>query len=287
MTTHAHLLSRAFLAVGLWLYWEAGKRRDLGSWVACGLALGVAFLCRPFETFFIALPFLIDTLYRFALRKPGAARAMLGLLIGGIGPIALFAIYNYAFSGNPLLPPRFMPGGWGQFDLESLEKPWTAGVIWGRFGSNTSYNLLMLGIWFLGPLGIVLVMAGVLVNRFTKLLGFSVLSVLLLGLLHDDHGIHSVGPIHYSECAVPLTFISVAGLKWIAELLRTRGLDTRTPACCAALAVLIGLGTFDAWNALALRKQAQVQQGVYGFLEESGIGNAVVLADQFAQTGFL
>ena len=49
-------------------------------------------------------------------------------------------------------------------------------------------------------------------------------------------------------------------------------------------AVIIGLGTFNSWNALALRKQAQIQQGVYGFLEASGISNAVVVADQFAQT---
>ena len=284
MTTHTHLLSRAFLAVGLWLYWEAGERQVLGWWAACGLALGVAFLCRPFETSFIALPFLIDAVFRFAIRKQGAARAVFGLLIGAVGPLLLFAVYNYSFSGNALLPTRFMPGGWGQFDLESLEKPWTAGVIWTRFGANTGYNLLMLSIWFLGPLGIVLVMAGALVDRLTKLLGLSVLSVLLLGLLHDDHGIHSVGPIHYSECAVPLAFISVAGLKRITDRLRALGLDSRVPACCVVFALLVGLGTFNTWNSLALRKQAQIQQGVYGFLETSGIGNAVVLADQFALT---
>jgi hypothetical protein len=177
-----------------------------------------------------------------------------------------------------------MPGGWGQFDLDSIEKPWTAAVIWNRLGTNTGHNLLMLGIWFLGPLGIALVFAGVLANRFTKLLGLGVLSVLLLGLLHDDHGIHSVGPIHYSECAVPLTFISVAGLKSIADWLRARGMDSWTPACCVVFAVLIGLGTFNTWNSLALRKQAQIQQGVYGFLEKSGISNAVILGDQFGQT---
>jgi hypothetical protein len=177
-----------------------------------------------------------------------------------------------------------MPGGWGQHDLDSLEKTWTAEVIWNRFGTNTGYNLLMLSVWFLGPLGIALVAAGVLVDRFTKLLGLGVLSVLLLGLLHDDHGIHAVGPIHYSECAVPLTFISVAGLKRLADWLRNHGLDTRAPTCCVLLATLVGLGTFNLWNSLALREQAQIQHGVYGFLEASGIGNAVVLGDQFAQT---
>jgi hypothetical protein len=284
MTTHAHLLSRACLALGLWCYWEAGKRQAFRWWAVCGLALGAGFLCRPFETFFIALPLLVDTLLGIGLRKPGAARAAFGLLVGGIGPVVLFAVYNYAFSGDPFLPPRFMPGGWGQHDLDSLEKTWTAEVIWNRFGTNTGYNLLMLGIWFLGPLGIALVSAGVLVDRFTKLLGLGVLSVLLLGLLHDDHGIHSVGPIHYSECAVPLTFISVAGLKRLADWLRNHGLDTRAPTCCVLLATLVGLGTFNLWNSLALREQAQIQHGVYGFLEASGIGNAVVLGDQFAQT---
>jgi hypothetical protein len=156
--------------------------------------------------------------------------------------------------------------------------------LWNRFGANTSYNLFMLSIWFLGPLGLLLVAAGATVDSFTRRLGLGVVAVLGLGLLHDDHGIHSVGPIHYSECVVPLVFLSVAGLKRITDGLRGWGANIEILACCAAAALVIGLGTFNGWNALALREHAQAQHGIYGFLENSKISHAVVLADQYGRT---
>ena len=48
-------------------------------------------------------------------------------------------------------------------------------------------------------------------DHFTRLLGLGVLTDLLLALFHTNMGLHSVGPIHYSECAVPLTVIAVHG----------------------------------------------------------------------------
>ena len=142
----------------------------------------------------------------------------------------------------------------------------------------------MLSIWFLGPLGILLVAAGATTDHHTRLLGLSVVSALGLGLLHDDHGIHAVGPIHYSECAVPLVFLSVAGLKRITDWFRNLGASIDGIACCIASAIVIGLGTFNLWNALALREQAQIQRDIYGFLEDSEIHHSVVLADQFGRT---
>ena len=47
----------------------------------------------------------------------------------------------------------------------------TSWSLWQRFGDNLSYNVLMLAIWFLGPMGLVLVAAGALTDRFTRLLG--------------------------------------------------------------------------------------------------------------------
>jgi len=287
MTTHAHLLSRALLAVGLWLYWEAEKRQAFSNWVICGLVVGVGFFCRPFEISFIMLPFLVDLLLKIALRpeqRQAATRALLGLAVGSIGPVILLAIYNSLLSGNPLLPPRFVAGGWGDdFELASLSQPWSIELFWNRFGANSSYNLFMLSIWFLGPLGIFLVAAGSTFDHFTKLLGLGVVSALGLGLLHDDHGIHAVGPIHYSECVVALLFLSVAGLKRIVDWLRGLGASVEVLACCVASALVIGLGTFNGWNALALREQAKIQRDIYGFLEDSEISHAVVVSAQFAR----
>ncbi len=284
MTTHAHVLSRAFLAIGLWLFWEASERPGMRIWAACGAALGLGFLCRPFETAFLILPLVGDILLRCTLRKR-SPDALFGLFAGVIGPLLFFGWYNYSISGNPLLPARFMPGSWGeQWELAALSKPWDAWLIWNRFGANASYNLFMLCVWFLGPLGVVLVAFGVTADRFCRLLGLSVASALALALLHDDHGIHAVGPIHYSECAVPLTFIAVAGLKRIVEQLRTLGVSYRPLACCAVSALVVGLGSFNAWNNVSLRRQALIQHDVYEFLESSDIGRSVVFADQFGLT---
>jgi hypothetical protein len=142
----------------------------------------------------------------------------------------------------------------------------------------------MLSIWFLGPLGLILVAAGATADSFTRRLGLGVASVLGLGLLHDDHGIHAVGPIHYSECVVPLVFLSVAGLKRITDRLRGLGIRSDVLVCCTASALVFGLGTFNGWNALALREQAQTQRHIYGFLEDSKIDHAVILADQYGRT---
>ena len=131
---------------------------------------------------------------------------------------------------------------------------------------------------------IVLVTSGVLVDRFTRLLGLSVMSVLVLGLLHDDHGIHAVGPIHYSECAIPLTYISVAGLASLAGHLRRLGIGVRGFASAIVAVLVIELGTFNVWNGLALRAHAGIQQRVYGFVESANLGSAIVLADQFGLT---
>ena len=62
------------------------------------------------------LPFFVDLLVRAAFRRDDrkeAAHALLGLVAGGIGPIILLAIHNSALSGDPLLPARFVAGGWG------------------------------------------------------------------------------------------------------------------------------------------------------------------------------
>ena len=277
LTTHAHLLSRGLLALSLVLFIRADSDGSRMRWTLTGLALGAGFLCRPAEIACLAFPLLGDRLVRAVRHEPGALRAVAGLLLGGAVPVLVLALHNWQITGDPLLPPRFGPGAVFWFQTE-------AASLWNRFGANTSYNLFMLTIWFLGPLGVLLVSLGAMTDRFTRLLGLGVLMVLGLGLFHDDHGLHIVGPIHYSECVIPLTILAVHGLANLVDKCRRLGLGLTQLASMLFAALVVGLGSFNALHASALHRQAQVQDTIYGFVESSGVHHAVVLAPQFATT---
>ena len=275
MTTHAHLASRALLAVALLAFWMADRSGGFGRWTLAGGLLGLAFVCRPLEIAFFSVPIVVWTVIQAVRRAPAYRAALPGLVAGVLGPAAIFVWHAYAMTGNPWLPARFATS---QTDV-------TAVSMWTRFGDNFTYNAFMLAIWFLGPLGLALVAAGVLTDRFTKLLGWCVLADLCLALFHNNPGLHIVGPIHYSECAVPLTIVATHGLANIVQAVRRHGLDARAVAAPIAAALVLGLGTFTAVQALALRGQAQVQRDIYDAIEDAvrdpGGGKAVVLAPHF------
>lgn len=251
-TTHAQLASRAFFSLALLAFSSADLKGGLDKWVLTGAGMGLMFLCRPPETVFLCAPLVVWALVQTARRTPEYRPALVGLAAGFLPALALFFWQCYATTGNPLLPARFAANA---VDVTSTS-------LWSRFGDNMSYNVLMLALWFLGPLGLLLVAAGVLKDRFTRLLGVSVAADLCLALFHDNSGLHIVGPIHYSECAVPLTVLATAGM---AKLVRLVGNDQAALRLRSALAVglTLGLGTFTLIEALALRNQAQLQHTIY------------------------
>ncbi len=85
-TTHAHLLSRAFLACALYFYVSAREESAKRSWAACGFFLALAFCCRPFETAFLALPFGIELLWSAAKGDRSLARGVAIAVAGGLSP---------------------------------------------------------------------------------------------------------------------------------------------------------------------------------------------------------
>jgi hypothetical protein len=113
-----------------------------------------------------------------------------------------------------------------------------------------------------------------------------VLSVLLLGLFHDNYGVHLVGPIHYSECAVPLTLIAVHGLQRITRAWRSAGFAPDMPIAVAVVWLLVGLVPFDALHSAALREQAMIQALVYDRIEQQIPADqrpAILFAPKFAE----
>jgi hypothetical protein len=281
MTSHAHLGSRAMLALALTGYWLAKERESFRLWTLTGLAFGLAFLFRPLESLFFSAPLLTWAIIQSVRKAPGYSRAFPALVLGGLVPVLLMLAHAYSVTGNPFLPPRLDDPAAVALDQESNS-------LWYRFGANMGYNTFMLAIWFLGPLGMLLFAAGVMTDHFTRLLGLGVATALCLGLFHTNMGLHTVGPIHYSECAAALTVVAVHGLANVLRVARAHRFDPLPIASAAALALLLGLGIFNVKHAGALQEQAGIQAAVYDWVEgtrpDARGPKVVVLAPQFGTT---
>lgn len=278
-SSHAHLSSRAFFAVAIvFLAVAMSRERARPAWFLFGLSIGISFLCRPFETAFLGLPIGLDLLWRAVRREQRAIEGLGATLAGAAAPIAIFCAYSWLVTGNPLVPPRFVPGAAipSELPVEST---------WSRFGNGVAFNTLLLSVWFLGPMGVVLAILGAWRDRFTRLLVFGIGSVLALNLLHDNFGIHTVGPIHYSECVVPLAILATEGMWATAQRAREHGVDFGPIASAVAVVLVIAMGAFNVVNGVGLRRQADIQAGVYDRVESEvpdGSGKAIVLAPTFA-----
>jgi len=281
MTSHAHLGSRAMLSLALTAYWFAEQRDDLRAWAASGLALGLAFLFRPLEIVFFSVPLVAWILIRTVRRTPARPHVVLAFALGALVPILLMLYHAYSVTGNPFLPPRLD-------NPEAAVLDSLSNSLWYRFGANMAYNTFMLAIWFLGPLGLILFAAGLMTDHFTRLLGLCIATELTLALFHTNMGLHTVGPIHYSECAIPLTIVAVHGLDNITRWARLHLPAPSIVASVVAGALVIGLGIFNLTQALALKDQAGIQSAIYGWLDDSLYDpagrKAVVLAQQFGVT---
>ncbi|WP_208723319.1 hypothetical protein, partial [Corallococcus llansteffanensis] len=240
-----------------------------------GLVSGVSFLCRPFETVFFLAPFYLDLVWRVARRRLPVGPCLGGLALGWLLPLGAFLAFNHAVTGDALLPARV--------SMYTFPAQLTAhdGTLLERFGANTSYNTLMLAVWFLGPLGVALVALGASWDRLTVLLSLGVLSLLGLGLFHDNHGIHAVGPIHYSECAPALALVAVQGLKRAVDFARRASVSPRPLLLGTGGALVVGLGIFDVHHALALREQSAIHAAVEAYVRDAGLGRAVLLAPRY------
>ncbi|MDB4973952.1 MAG: hypothetical protein JWN48_2293 [Myxococcaceae bacterium] len=261
MSSHGQLFSRALVAVTLALFLATRERKTKGISFALGVVLGLGVMCRPFEVSFIMAPlFMSETIAVLRRGDRAEQRRWLVTIVGVAIPVFIFFAHTYALTGG-LLPARHHPlllGG----------RPTYENSYWVRFGSNSAFNALRLTVWFAGPFGVIAFAAGVLTDRFTRLLGLGVAAVLLLGLFHDNYGIHALGPIHYSECAVVLTLIVVHGLARIRWALRSLGLAFEVPTAVAAVWIVLGLGSFNWFEAEALHDQATTQHDIYELIEE-------------------
>jgi hypothetical protein len=280
-TTHTHVLSRALWACVLWTALRLRDGPTPARAASLGLASGLLLVTRPIEAVFFFCPLFLLLAWEVRKETRVLTRVVVPFLLASALPLGLMALHSHVITGSALLPPRLSP-------LASIDDP-TGGAhpsMLTRFQGNSGYNLFMLTVWFLGPLGIVFVCFGALVDRFSKALTAGLFLVLGLGLFHDSIGIHAVGPIHYSDVVVPLIVLSVLGLNRLAGEARRFGISRAEWGAALAVALSIELGTFTLRHLSAIRDQSYIHEAVYGRIQalaetESPGRSRVVLAPEY------
>jgi len=276
---HPHLLSRAAIAGAI----AVVAKRDAptrGRTAAFGFLYSLALLCRPFETMTLMTPLVVGELWDG--HRQGRLRDILwGLLLGGLPLIIVFMLHNQAVTGQAWVPARFADN---EIPVADWRRPWESlsdsELLWRRFSVNVIYNVLRVGIWFWGPVGLVLVALGASRDAFTKRLSGGVALLFALGLGHDDAGIHAVGPMHQSESIVLLSLVAVSGAKRVSDRMRKAELPRQGLAVAIVVMGLVGGWNFILRQGQALRQMTTFQEDVYGWMNARTEGPSVVLVPE-------
>jgi hypothetical protein len=178
-----------------------------------------------------------------------------------------------------VIPPRAGASG---FTSDLAAPPWL------RLPYNLGFNLVMLVVWFLGPVGAGLVVfGGAGRNTACRTLAAGVVLHLLVALGHDNTGIHSVGPIHYSDTAVPLTLLATNGFLEVVARLRRWGVGAAQPGVLLVSYAAVAYGAFGLTQALALHQEAKGERFAFDVVDEANIHQAIVLAPSPAWLAWL
>lgn len=282
LSTHAHVVSRAFLAFTLLAIDEILRRpSDWRPYAAAGILGGMGWTVRPVETTMLLTPLALWLIWRGV--KDASTRKGLGaFLVGGIILVGLFTAHSWAVTGT-LLPARLAPSdvaAWTSHHKPPFAFLKSASILKNRLGENISYNLFLLTIWVVGPLGIFLAWWGANKDKFSTLLLVGVVLDLAMGILHEDYGIHVVGPIHYSETTVPLIILITQGLRSLSDFCIEHKVDQRK--WLAFMTALVFSNMFFAGVHLsAVERSARMHERVYGFFDDPKFDHSVVMANEY------
>ncbi len=279
-TTHTHVVSRGFLGIGLGLMLFV-KNPSVSRSIAGGLCFGAAAATRPFENMMLLLPCALFLVWR-SVRSPSLRKSLAGLMVGALPFLLLTLAYNRSVTGTWMLA-RLAPNEVVHPYASVFHPPLEISSFWPRFGQNVSYNALTLAVWFLGPLGVLLALLGANASPTHRALGLGILFDLALGLIHDDRGLHLVGPIHYSEVVLPMTILSMAGIPRLFSCLIKMEIPRALTGGCLAGYLLLGLPCFTAWHLAALSTTAKGTSWLVATAKNVDAKPAVVLVPQLSR----
>lgn len=280
MTTHAHVVSRCFLGLALYfaarvLATRAGERPQLAA-AAMGVCAGAAFLTRSVEIGMILAPLGVLFVTRAVRDVRGYRRYVAYAVLGLLPALAVYGWYNDQLTGEFFRQARFAHNEQAAHLLPEY-------TLWNRIPVNLCFEVLMVSVWFLGPLGLGLAWLGVSREEpVTVALACGFVGALSITLTHQYTGIHAVGPIHFSETPVVLTLLATFGVRRATDWLRTKSVSVVRSAWVLAATVALGYGTFNAYHCDTLLAQAEDQMLPFTTVAEHRIHHAVVLADSMA-----
>jgi hypothetical protein len=173
-----------------------------------------------------------------------------------------------------MLPNEVVP-------MYTLGLPWDWFAWPARFGNNVIYNLVMCALFLLGPIGMPLIITGARAKGELRVLFYSVIVSFGLAMLHDDRGLHALGPIHYSEASVLMLLLAAEGLfaafAWFSKV------ELSLPAAGALAGyATFGLTIFAGGYCSAWRETNTLQRDIYDLVDQPGSSPRVVLAPPYS-----
>ena len=246
-------------------------------WVVAGIALSWATLTRPFSGPIFAVPWLVWLAGDLWPRRNG--RVMAGIAafcLIGAAALGLLLAYQYALSGSPFVSGYQTFSRMHQFGLigRALDARAPLPSI-----HELMFTLARMNFWLFGwPVSFVFIL---FCNRSAggRRLLTGVVYVLLLYAAISAATIHPVGPVHYSELAVPMIILSASGLERLIGVARGATMPGGLPRVVAAAplaAMLCGLATFLPVYGGSLRASADLVRAPDELLAAQGVTRALV-----------
>ena len=292
MTTHSQLVSRLFVASAVLFYLLLVVGRDTRKRIGAGFGAfaGLAIATRSLEAGAVVVPLVLHvslcawrTSFLGKHRSDGQQSeepesttvARFRRAIGSAGLafasfLALFALYNWTITGNPLIPAQYSDGS-------NFGVPYARESVLNSFTFNGAFNWMLFAIAGLGPIGTVLAFSTVATRRWTKALGYSALAMVGVSSLHGDTGIHTLGPVHYAELSVVVTILAAFSFVHLAEVLKRHVLPRQTIGLAVASATCGSMLIFTIILSAGLSAQAYPRRVVLDFIAKNVEPPAIVV----------
>lgn len=280
MTSDPHVISRAFLALGLAAFLFV-REVTFARGVAAGLAFGIAASVKPFEIAALTLPLLLGIALD-ARDDSSQRRLLLGMLAGATPSVLAVAAYDWAAHGSIFFT------GFVDNDLTYRHRHLLRAAVdpsrwWSLFGGNLATNLIALGVFVAGPLGLPLAYLGRSTDRTQRRLFYGVVLSFGLAVARVEPVIRAAGPLPLADATIPLLLLGCAGAKRVMDLAERKGANRRSMRGGIAGYLGLGLPIFVIVQSLALARHAEVQEMIYRRIDSVAPRPAVVLAPPYLE----
>jgi hypothetical protein len=190
--------------------------------VTAGATLGLLALTRPFTALSVALPFGLHGLYLLIRKDWETRRRLVALGLIALALTALYFLWQYAVTGDPLLNPYtlwwpydkigFGPGFGHTVEGHNLDQAWINTRFSLQVGKHDLFGWAGLS-WIFLPFGLIAILRD---RNWRALLPVSIFPVLVITYLAYWIGSSLFGPRYFYEGLFSLTLLSGAGIALLA-----------------------------------------------------------------------